>query len=128
MDQEIARREVLLIDEQRARALVAVDIPTLERLTAAEYIHVESSGTVRTKREFIDGLWNGSYRFRSFVIDENHVALYGDVAVVTGRYHNEVVLNSGAQPVKHARYLRVYVSRDGTWVNVAHQATQIVPA
>jgi len=124
---EIAR-EVLLIDDQRARALVAADIPFLDRITADEYTHVESSGTLRTKQQFIAGLRDGAFRFRSFDIDENHAVVYGDTVVVTGLYHNVVVTGATVQPVKHARHLRVYVRRNGTWVNVAHQATQIPPA
>jgi hypothetical protein len=29
--------------------------------------------------------------------------------------------------VKHARHLRVYVNRSGSWKLVAHQATEIAP-
>jgi hypothetical protein len=29
--------------------------------------------------------------------------------------------------VKHARHVRVYVNRDGSWKWIAHQATELVP-
>jgi hypothetical protein len=53
------------------------------------------------------------------------VRLYGDTAVVTGRYQNVVCTPQGEQPPKHARFIRVYVRRSGRWQNVAHQATGI---
>ena len=62
-------------------------------------------------------------RFRSLVVDRNDIRIFGDVAVLTGRYSNQVETAAGLQPVKQARHQRVYVRRDGEWVVVAHQAT-----
>lgn len=121
---ERARLQVLEIDQLRAEAMIEPDLPTLDRITAEDYTHVESSGKARSKAEFLDGLRRGEYRFVTFVIDENLVRVYGDVAVVTGRYHNDIITQQGRQPTKFARHIRVYVRRAGAWLNVAHQATE----
>ena len=125
MGDEDTLREILALDAARAEALVRADVGFLAALTADDYTHVESTGTARDKRAFLDGLQSGLYRFESFVITENAVRLFGATAVVTGRYHNQIRTPAGLQPVKHARHLRVYVRRDGLWRNVAHQATEI---
>lgn len=119
-------RRLLALDEARARALVEVDIDTLDRVTEEAYVHVESSGKRRTKTEFIDGLRKGISRFERFIIDENVATIYGDTAVLTGRYHTDIRTAEGLQPTKHARHMRVYARRGEGWINVAHQATAIV--
>lgn len=122
-----AEAQVLEVEEIRLRAMLDADIETLDRITAADYVHVESSGQVRTKAQFLDGLRDREYRFKRFVIEENDVRIMGSAAVVTGRYHNVIETPDGVQPVKYARHIRVYERRNGQWMNVAHQATAISP-
>ncbi|MBL8548514.1 MAG: nuclear transport factor 2 family protein [Hyphomonadaceae bacterium] len=119
------RAEVLAVDAARVAALLEGDVATLERLTGDELVHVASNGRVQTKAEFIAGQRSRARRFATWAIDENNVRIYGDVAIVTGRYRNAFASDGGAEPEKHARHIRVYVRRGGTWVNVAHQATEI---
>jgi hypothetical protein len=117
--------EVLAADARRIAALVAGDITTVDSLTADDYTHVETGGSVRDKTQFLAQLARADFRFVSWTIDENHVRIYGDVAVVSGRYRNVVRTAAGEQPEKRARHLRVWVRRDGAWRNVAHQATRL---
>ncbi|MEU9348520.1 nuclear transport factor 2 family protein [Streptomyces sp. NPDC048278] len=124
---EQAREDVLAVERRRAKAMVEADAATLAELTADSYTHVESSGVARTKEEFLRGLATGEYRFESFVVDENRVRVYGDTAVVTGRYHNDIRTPEGLQPTKYALHTRVYVKAHGRWLNVAHQATEARP-
>jgi uncharacterized protein (TIGR02246 family) len=117
--------EILALEAERSRALVEGDATTLEALTADDYTHVETGGGTRDKTGFLAILSRPDPRFTSWVIEENHVRIYGDTAVVTGRYHNTVRTAAGEQPPKHARHIRVYVRENGRWRNVAHQATLI---
>lgn len=117
--------QVLAVEAMRVRALLNADIALLDRITAQDYVHVESNGRRRSKTEFLDGLARSEYRFESFVIDENRVRIVGPVAIVTGCYHNDIRTREGLQPTKYARHIRVYVKDGGLWRNVAHQATQI---
>jgi hypothetical protein len=116
--------EVLAVEALRVKALVDGDIATLDRITSSDYRHVESTGKVRTKDQFLRDLEQGGYRFDSFVIDENQIRIFGDTAVVTGRYHNDIRTKLGLQPTKHALHVRIYVREGGKWINVAHQATE----
>jgi hypothetical protein len=117
--------EVLAADARRIDALVAADLATLDELTAEDYTHVETNGGLRDKAQFLALLGQPGLRFVSWTIDENHVRIFGDVALVSGRYRNVVQTAAGVQPEKHARHLRVWVRRDGAWRNVAHQATRL---
>jgi hypothetical protein len=120
-----AHLEVLEIDKARADALVRADVEMLRRVMSEDYTHVESTGRMRDKTDFLEGLRRGDYRFESFVIDENQVRFFGNTAIVTGSYHNDIRTPVGLMPTKYARHLRVYVRRDSTWQNVAHQATEV---
>lgn len=117
--------QVLEVEAVRLAAMLSGDVATLDRITGEDYVHVESTGQVRTKAEFLAGFAAREYRFVRFEIEENEVMILGDAAVVTGRYSNVIETPAGVQPVKHARHIRVYALRDGAWINVAHQATAI---
>lgn len=119
--------DILELETRRSRALVEGDAATLGEITADDYTHVETGGGVRDKVGFLAILSRPGVRFTSWVIEENTVRIYGDTAVVTGRYHNTVRTPAGEQPPKHARHIRVYVRHDGRWRNVAHQATATTP-
>lgn len=121
---QTAIQQIHAIEALRVKALVNADIATLDRITAENYIHVESSGRRRTKREFLDGFAHAEYRFESFVIDENQIQVFGATALVTGCYHNDIRTPDGLQPAKYARHIRVYVKNEDEWRNVAHQATE----
>ena len=111
----------------RCRALLAADVAALAALTGEDYRHVETGGGTRDRAGFLEAIARPDHRFVQWVIEESRIDLYGDVAVVSGRYHNQVQTPAGLQPVKHARFLRVWVHRYGAWWNVAHQATATTP-
>lgn len=117
-----AEKEVLALDQKRIDALLHNDVDFLELITDESYLHVHSSGRVRSKAQFMAGRENGSSIFSTFVIEENHAAIYCNVAVVAGLYHNSY---KGASTAKRARHLRIYVHRNGKWKNILHQSTRI---
>ena len=89
---------------------------------------MESSGIARTKAAFLDDVARREFSFDLFEILENHIRVFGDTAVVAGAYRNIARTGGTPLPLKHARHLRVYVRRAGSWKLVAHQATQIAGA
>jgi ketosteroid isomerase-like protein len=125
---DAARREVLAAEKARTRAMLAGDRAALGSITSDDYTHVDSNGRARDKARFLELLARADRRFETIGVDESTVRIYGDTAVVTGRYHNAVRTPDGVQPTKHARFTRVYVRQGGAWRNVAHQATEISQA
>jgi ketosteroid isomerase-like protein len=63
--------------------------------------------------------------FSQFVTDDMEVIVAGDVAVARGRYHNLVAQRSYGTPLKYARFLRVWLRRNGAWQLLSHQATEV---
>jgi hypothetical protein len=118
---------VAAVEQRRIEALIASDINALEEIIDEHCTHIESNGTSRTKAAFLEDVAQREFSFDLFEIDENQIRIFGDTAVVAGTYHNVVRVRGTPHPVKHARHLRVYVNRGGSWKLVAHQATEIVP-
>jgi hypothetical protein len=122
-----AEDAVAAVEQRRIAALLAADIPTLDEIIDAHCTHIESNGTSRTKAAFLADVATRAFSFDLFEIDENHIHIFGETAVVAGTYRNIVRVRGTPNPVKYARHLRVYVNRGGRWKLVAHQATEIAP-
>jgi hypothetical protein len=116
---------VAAVEQRRIDALIASDINALEEIIDEHCTHIESNGTSRTKAAFLEDVAQREFSFDLFEIDENQIRIFGDTAVVAGTYQNVVRVRGTPHPVKHARHLRVYVNRGGSWKLVAHQATEI---
>ena len=122
-----AEDAVAAVEQRRLDALLTADINTLDEIIDEHCTHIESNGTSRTKAAFLADVAKREFSFDLFEIEENHIRIFGDTAVVAGTYRNIVRVRGNPSPVKHARHLRVYVNRGGSWKLIAHQATEIVP-
>src|SRR5712691_9835392 len=118
---------VAAVEQRRIDALIASDINALDELIDEHCTHIESNGTSRTKAAFLEDVAKRAFSFDLFEIEEHHIRIFGDTAVVAGTYRNIVRVRGTPNPVKHARHLRVYVNRSGSWKLIAHQATEIAP-
>ena len=118
-------QELLHVENARDQALLRQDFATLERIMAEACARAERNGTVRTTAQVLAAFKAGELAFDAFDIEENSVRLYGDTAVVIGRYSNRIRTGGTTSPTNRARHLRVYVKRAGSWQLVAHQATEL---
>lgn len=117
--------EIMRLEMARIDALVKRDFPALERYMATDSIHIESSGKLTTFAEFMESYRADTGTFTTFAIDKSEVRLNGDIAVVTGTYHNRIRTGGKLRPTKIARFTRVWVRRDGEWKMWSHQATAV---
>ena len=122
-----AEDAVAAVEQRRIDALITSDIHVLDEIIDEHCTHIESNGTSRTKAAFLADVAKREFSFDLFEIEENHIRIFGDTAVVAGTYRNIVRVRGNPNPVKHARHLRIYVNRGGSWKLVAHQATEIAP-
>jgi hypothetical protein len=116
---------VAVVEQRRLDALLTADIHALDEMIDEQCTHIESNGTLRTKTAFLADVAKRAFSFDLFEIEANHIRIFDDTAVVAGTYRNIVRVRGTPNPVKHARHLRVYVNRGGSWKLVAHQATEI---
>src|SRR5262245_45908876 len=122
-----AEDAVAAVEQRRLDALITSDINVLDEIIDEHCTHIESNGTSRTKAAFLADVAKGESSFELFEREENDIRISGGTAAVAGPYRKVARVRGNTKPVKHARYLRVYVNRGGSWKLVAHQATEIAP-
>ena len=117
-------QEVQGVEQAWGEAHRQLDVATLERLMADDYFVIRSDGSVAGKEEDLASYQTGESHWQLAEGDEYDVRIYGQTAVVCGRWQARGV--NASQPFDYAaRFLSVYVKRDGRWQMVAAQSTPI---
>ena len=112
----------------RLKALVAADMPALNRLHAADYELIPPDGGLLSRQEFLGSIRSGELDYRTFkAVSPIRVRMSGQLAVV--RYESEIdVVLAGIGRLKHnARHTDVYVWRHGDWRATWSQTTAVGP-
>lgn len=78
--------EALKAAQRWATALGRTDIAGLDELLHDEYMHIHATSMVESKAKFIGALKEGSRKYDPFTIEDSKVRVFGDSAVVTGKF------------------------------------------
>lgn len=116
--------EVLEAERRWVEAHRRLDVAALDRLMAEGYKHIRADGTVVGKEEDLASYQTGDRYWEFAESDEYDVQLYGRMAVLIGRWRARGV-NAGQRFDYAARFISVYVKRDGRWQMVAAQSTPL---
>ncbi len=125
MKQTLVEEEVLQTDRNRVEALLHNDASALEHIYADELIFTNQYGVVRDKAHWIVTAREGEFKFESYTTEDVRVRIYGETAVVTGRFLATGQARGNKLKGLPVRYICVYVKRDGRLQLVAQQATPI---
>jgi len=118
-------KEVLAAEFERCAAIRAQDFDKLAMLLHPSLVHVHARGNQDTRESYL--------KYLAQVVEildvrrgNLSVSVYGDCAVMTGRQYNTARAR-GAEPVLtiEAQAMQVWVREEGTWRQVAFQATPI---
>ncbi|MCE7985529.1 MAG: nuclear transport factor 2 family protein [Caldilinea sp. CFX5] len=116
---------VIQAEQALATAHLTLDVATIDRLLHPTYVIVQPGGTHENKAQTLASFLAGDRHWDLAESDEMAVRLYGDTAVVTGRWRGR-----GRNGTVHfdyqARFLSTWVREDGAWRNVAYMATEEV--
>jgi hypothetical protein len=115
--------EVRAVEQKRYRAMIDGDVETLESVLADELRYVHANGSVDSKYEFIASLDSGNLDYEAIDVDDQHVNVYGQAAVVSGTSRVRL-LAGGAQRRARLIFTAVYVRGDSGWRLVAYQSTE----
>jgi ketosteroid isomerase-like protein len=118
--------EVLAAEHAWTTAHLHSDLETITRLMAEEYIKIQPDGSVVRRAEALASFVPEQRTWEVAQGDQYDVRVYGDTAVVVGRWSARG-LNHGQHFDYQARFMSIYVRRDGTWQMVAEQSTEIAP-
>ena len=119
--QDPTEAALLRLEDERIQAMVAGDIPTLERILSPDLSYTHSTGRVETRQEYLDSLRAGRTKYRSMRREDVRVRVFGSTAVITGRAQVEVTTEGEARAFP-IRFTDVYVDKDGRWTMVAWQS------
>jgi ketosteroid isomerase-like protein len=119
--------EVLAAEREWVEAHRRLDLAALDRLMADDYAQVQSDGRVIGKAEALASYVSGKRRWDFAESDDYDLRLYGETAVLMGRWQARGV-NAGQAFDYAARFTAVYVKRSGGWQLAADHATELMPA
>lgn len=119
-----AVQEVLDVKRQYDEAQLKNDSAWFERMFAEDYVFILSDSSVLTKAQFVQELRSREITWDSAVGEDIRVRVYGDTAVVTGRFLGRGRLK-GKDLNEHQRFTSVWVKRDGRWQAISEHATNM---
>ncbi len=118
-------QQIRALEQEQARAAIAGERATLERLFAPEFRVINPAGAVASKAELLQLLAGGASPYRSANYETQTVDVFSDVVVSVGL--ESVVPNQGAQAGQTVRRRITHVwRREGSaWVLALRHATNV---
>ncbi|HKU76560.1 MAG TPA: nuclear transport factor 2 family protein [Pyrinomonadaceae bacterium] len=119
-----SEEELLKANREYDQALVRGDAVALDRLYSEEFVYTTPDGEVRNKAQQLAFTRSGDLRLEAGQSDEVKVRVYGNTAVMTGRFTAKGKLIDKNIDIRE-RYTAVWVKRSGRWRLVAEQGNLI---
>lgn len=100
------------------------DAATLASIYADTFVSTSPEGKLRTRAEVLAEVKSGDIKYQAAKADDLKVYLYGDAAVVTGRWTGKFT-QKGKVVNANERFTDMFVRQSGQWRCVASQASPI---
>ena len=111
--------------EALTKAMLEVDRPRLEALTANELSYGHSAGRIENKQQFVEYLVSRASAFRSINVADQTIALVDNEAIVRHVLSGETVSPTGqVSPVK-VGVMQVWQKQGADWKLLARQAFRL---
>jgi ketosteroid isomerase-like protein len=119
------RKEIEDLEDQWRDAMLNNNVAVMDRLMADDYTAITATGTIETKAQTLAARRAGTVRFQKLEVEDRHIRIYGNTAVVTSKVTLAGV--NGQQPVDgRYRYTRVYTRNgSGPWKIVSFEASRL---
>lgn len=82
--------DVLKIAQEWALLVSQADTTGLEKLLDDRYLHIHATALVESKSQFLDAFRNGTRKYDPINFEELTVRVFGNTAVVTGKFNLKV--------------------------------------
>ena len=119
-----SEQEVRRVGQEYDRAWFQQDAAAFERLLADDFTQIDHEGKLFSKAEIVANAKSGDVKFEVGQSEDLKVRVYGNTAVVTGRW-TEKSTNKGKPVVGTMLNTVVYVKKNGNWQVVSDQVTPI---
>jgi ketosteroid isomerase-like protein len=108
----LERAQIVALEHQWQQAVLADDVPTMDKLLSEDYLGITASGEVLTKAQQLDRMSDRKFVLTRLQTSELKIKLVGNVAIVTSLA--QVEGSSDGEPLNGAfRYTRVYQRLSG---------------
>jgi ketosteroid isomerase-like protein len=122
--QQSAEAQLRQLEREWNEAIVKKDFPALERILGDEFVYLDHVGGVNPKADMLRGLKNSEVTIDPFETEDVTVRVFGDTAIVTGRFTQTVRLKEESATAQF-RYTDVYVRRGKSWQAVSAHGSRI---
>lgn len=119
VEQELLQAERAVID-----ASIGRDNKALHRLLSEDYVLITEDGEVVNRAQSIAGLNDPDLILENFQTEDVKVRVYGNTAIVTGRY-TQKGQQKGVAFTTPYRYTDVYVKKGRAWQLVSAHGSRI---
>lgn len=121
-----AEAELLRLDDERSRAMMAQDTAALERLMADDIVYTHSSGRLDSKKSFIASIASGTVKYRRINRKDVAATLREGFAILTGAV--EIDVETGGRVLNlNLRFCNVWERGPKGWQQIGWQSTPIAP-
>jgi ketosteroid isomerase-like protein len=121
---ELARKQLILLNQQYDSALIKSDTAMLNKIYASEFSYTTPEGQVRNRSQQLTTISSGGLNLDYGKSDEVEVRVYDSTAIVTGLFTGKGVFKENIIDIKE-RYTTVWVKRGGEWKLVKEHGTFI---
>jgi ketosteroid isomerase-like protein len=118
------RDAVIHAEKELAAAHLDLDLGLIDRLLHPDYVIVQPDGHKEIKADVLASYGSGKRHWDKAEADELVINLYGDTAVVFGRWQASGRNDTEAFDYA-ARFISVWFLHEGRWQNVAYQSVEI---
>ena len=112
------------IEEKWDAANLKGDTATLGAIFVDTFISTNTEGKVSTKAEVLAQLKSGEMKYETSKVDDMKVYVYGDTAVVNGRWKAKFVEKGKAVDTSE-RFTDTYIRQNGQWRCIASHGSTI---
>ncbi|HEX8492503.1 MAG TPA: nuclear transport factor 2 family protein [Pyrinomonadaceae bacterium] len=126
VDQSKGVEQTLIrLEQEKDEAHVRGDKAVFERIYADDYTGINGRGGFSSKKDVLEFNATRGPMYESYASEDIAVRVFGDTAVVTGRYGFKYRKPIKGKDDNQYRYTNVYVKRQAGWQIVAAQFTRI---
>ena len=115
---------LMAIEAKWDAASLGNDTAALAGIYSDRFISINTDGKVRTKAEVLGPMKSGDVKYQVAKADEMKVYLYGDTAIVSGRWTGKFI-EKGKHVDATERFTDTFVRQNGQWKCVASHASSI---
>jgi ketosteroid isomerase-like protein len=119
-------REAIEVKRQYDVAQLANDGEWFERMFADDYVFIGSDGVMVSKKDYVKDMESHDLVWASVTVKDMQVRVYGDTAVVTGRFFGKGRYK-GSPLDERQRFTSVWIKRSGRWQGISEHGSKLNP-